>query len=814
MRESNKYDHHLLRKLRIYAEENPEKAGQAALLVHVRYTGDIETLRQCGLFVMGDAGGVAIGDINEANLEKLERLDNVVQISVQPPVHLTLNTSVPEIRADVVRTGSPPYTGAGTVIGIIDDGIDIFHKNFRNADGSTRIISIWDQTLVASGSQKLPDGFTFGVEFKGATDITNALANPDQPFAHKEGKIGHGSHVAGIAAGNGLQSDGCGSAGEFVGVAPEADLIIVKVVPDPTSPNQKVDVGLAAQYIFNTAASQSPAKPAVANISLSVGIGACDGTQPVEAFLDGLLNMTTGIAIVVAAGNSGSLGNATDKAPALYHSGFHSVKHIAATKHTTVTLLVPPDQKTAAFFEIWYSAGAGRLQFEITGPTQIKSAPVAVGAISVLVVGSSIVQVNSSISTLNNKGLIAVHINPMPGGASVPAGSWTVTLTEVGGADVDMDLWLDCDDVLQQTVVAFPDRVISHTINSPGTALNVITVGAYGSKDGVLADFSSRGPTYASDMRKKPDICAPGLETNPGAGIKAPKAYPDTGCCCDCCYDFYTDMMGTSQATPHVTGVVALMLQRNPNLTYDQLRATIQTFCRAPAGVSPLPNNDWGYGKVDAVLATSNIPPGSAYVGDPPVAVTGIDDSGNTPIPDSTTGIVPSATRQLPSYQLMEPSVPRPFPALTEAFPASSLRIAKALRDVALQGKDNPALQTLVFLVSMHFDEVRKLINTNRRVATRWHRMFGPELLRHMLWNKTSTQQEPLPVIPAILNNQNVGERMSGLFDVLFSYGSTRLRNDINHYGPLFLALPGASFSGLNSFLPSPETQHGAGGHA
>src|ERR1700760_3764526 len=120
MRESNKYGHHLLRKLRTHAKENPKEAGHATLPVMVRYTGDLETLRQAGLIVTGNVSGIAIGDIHQPDLEKLEKLDNVIYISPEPPLHALLDTSIPDIRADVVHAGNPPYTGAGVVIGVLD----------------------------------------------------------------------------------------------------------------------------------------------------------------------------------------------------------------------------------------------------------------------------------------------------------------------------------------------------------------------------------------------------------------------------------------------------------------------------------------------------------------------------------------------------------------------------------------------------------------------------------------------------------------------------------------------------------------------
>jgi subtilisin family serine protease len=822
MRKSNKYNHHLLRKLDTHAEEHPEKAGHAKLHVLVRYTGEIEKLRHAGLFVMGNAGGVAIGEINEGDLEKLEQLDNVIHISTEPPISPQLNTSVPEIHGDVVRNGSPSYTGAGVIIGVLDSGIDIFHKNFRKSDGSSRILSIWDQTIHATGSQQPPVGYTMGVEFT-ADDIKNALASPNTPFAHQDVRH-HGTHVAGIAAGNASQSGNCHESGTFWGVAPDADLVVVKVLTDPTSPtNPKPSLNLAAQYVFDIA--QKAKKAAVLNMSLSWGLGPRDGTSLEERYLDGLLTSTAGMAIVVAAGNSGGTGDAGDVARGIYLWGSHASKYIAANDETTVTLNVPAQYRGPSVpgpIEIWYTSGAGRLQVQVTGPTGIIEGPVAVGSATDykdLTIGSDVVRVRSSINSNNNKGQISLSIAPPPGGF-ITAGQWIITLTETAGTDVRMDLWTQNVELrMANIVVAFSDRVAASTICSPGTAKNVITVGAYGSQDGKLADFSGVGPTLADDGRIKPDLCAPGLESNPSEGIMAPKAKGTGGCCCDCCYSgFYTDFYGTSQATPHVTGVVALMLQKNPNQKIDDIIDIIQRTCREPPSpwLNFQPDYYWGYGKVDAQAAVGAVTPGGPYTGSPVlIADAPPGDTGEgTPVGSAPIAGQSSATT-MPAVTTFDskPNRARQLPPLSEAFPQPSLRMAKALRDVAVRGKNNPAVQALVGLVSMHFDEVSKLINTNRRIATKWHRMFGPELLRSMLWNRMSGQQEAMPVIPATLNNQDVSERMRSLFDVLIRYGSARLRNDVRSFGPLFFALPGATFSGL-TFPPHPETPHGAGWNA
>jgi subtilisin family serine protease len=816
MRQPAKYDAYLQHLLGEMEDAHPGTSSAVRLHILVAYTGDVEALRQHGMNVVGTAGGVAVGDIAVGDLERLEELDTVEFISAEPPLQPHLNTSIPEIHADLVRTASPSYTGSGVVIGICDSGIDIFHKNFQKPGGGSRILSIWDQTLTPTPPQGPPPGYTLGTLFAPA-DIANALANPDQPFAHQD-KLKHGTHVAGIAAGNGSQAGNCHGVGTFWGVAPDADLIVVKVLNDPPLPGApppatppQTSLTQAAQYIFQQAALIP--KPCVINMSLSWGISSRDGTTTEEKFIDGLLTGTQGRAVVISAGNDGRLGTDGDIADGLYNAGFHSAKHIAANGNATVTFVVPPDDKRRDLIEIWYSAGAGRLSVQLKDPTGAIGGPVAAGAATTtLNIGAATVRVTSAVNVAtNNKGLILLALNP-PANGSIPAGTWTITLTETAGTAVDMNLWIATEHGDPNPVLAFADRVRASTLNAPGTALNVITVASYGSQDGLLAESSARGPTLAADNRQKPDIAAPGLENSPSEGITAPLAKASGGCCCDCCYDFYTDMAGTSMAAPHVSGVVALMLQKNGTLTFDQLRATIQTFCRKPDGVT-LPNNDWGYGKLDAQLAVNNVPPASAAGPAPHDAPAPAPSPGPAPAPAGPApapagpapGPAPAAAASTVRSAGLAPglgaALPPPLPPLARAFPRSSLRIARAVQDAAARGKDNPAAHMAMWLVSTYFDEVRKLIDTNRRVATRWHRMFGPEILRQALWNQDSRA----PVLPGAVRDRPVADGLRGLLAVLDRFGSAALRQDLNRYGPLLLALPGADLSNLASlFLSEP----------
>src|SRR5262249_55521544 len=158
-------------------------------------------------------------------------------------------------------------------------------------DGSTRIVSLWDQTLKVQPGDNTPDPITYstgggsppkyvvhpkGVEFH-EKQINDALNNPDQPLRHQDDD-GHGTRVAGIAAGNGSQAGNCHGANYYQGVAPNADIVIVKTTFG------EVDSILGAAYVFQYAQLQK--KAAVVNLSLGNELGAHDGTSSEEKAYD------------------------------------------------------------------------------------------------------------------------------------------------------------------------------------------------------------------------------------------------------------------------------------------------------------------------------------------------------------------------------------------------------------------------------------------------------------------------------------------------------------------------------------------------
>jgi hypothetical protein len=206
-------------------------------------------------------------------------------------------------------------------------------------------------------------------------------------------------------------------------------------------------------------------------------------------------------------------------------------------------------------------------------------------------------------------------------------------------------------------------------------------------------------------------------------------------------------------AAPHVTGVVALMFQKNKNLDHLDIMMALNSTARDPADGSVLPNNDWGTGKVDATAAVNAAPA--------PAGGAGGGGGGGGPIPFwmPPTGIEMSERtlfRRLTHFQ-----------DWVLGFPAGHLYAS---------------------LVSRHFDEVLRLINTNRRVATVWHRNGGPALVRAAL---AIAEDPELAGVPDTANGEPLAPQLDRMLDSWRRYASPGLSADIDRYRAHVLALPG-----------------------
>ncbi len=384
--------------------ETSPSSEKKRIVVGVTHRGDIEALRAVGLQAGFNRNGMVAGSIAFEDLERLAAVPSVIYIEMIPEAHPTLDGTVSELRVPwkVPPTDPWPGRGAGVIIAVIDTGIDIFHDSFKTSPTTTRILELWDQSSNLAGGTAGPGGLG---KVYSRQQINDGLA-AGPPF-HSVDTNGHGTHVAGIAAGNGRQDDRCSGPGKYVGVAPEADLVIVKAISLPEGSSANVDDALSwcAQ-----AGSRHGNKPVVINCSFGSSAGSHDGTGWRDRQVDSILRpggtAPPGLAIVCAAGNDGA-------------NEIHENGTIAANSSVTVPFTIPEGSRKEDDLEIWYN-GTATLNMTLTAPpnpAQVGSnsiGPIAPGAAgSPFTIGGMTIAISSSsvpISVHNNQKLISIGI--------------------------------------------------------------------------------------------------------------------------------------------------------------------------------------------------------------------------------------------------------------------------------------------------------------------------------------------------------------------------------------------------------------------
>jgi subtilisin family serine protease len=587
---------------RLSVLEGTERAGLEAepakptVKVLVNFTGDIAALEAAGFEPRTIAGDVASGIVPLEKVDALASVPGMIQVELTRPMQSELDRSLGEIRADLVHAGPPGNRGSGVIVGIIDSGIDIMHGSFRRTDGSTRILSIWDQNLTPQAGESSPTGYAFGVEYS-APDIDACIAagGPPNTVRHTDSDniSGHGTHVAGIAAGDGSAAGGSDPAFTFVGVAPEADIIVVRndaFGGGGRGMGDSANTLDAVRYIFDRAATLN--RPVVINLSQGDNVGPHDGTSLLERGIDNLLG-GRGQAMVKSAGNEGARNR-------------HATGTISAGATETVRFNAPISNQWQDVIDIWYE-GADRFSISITSPDNNTSGTVAAGTTTTLTLANgNRVFVDSTLNNPNNNDN-RIYLRIDRGTATfIQSGNWSLNLTGTTVVNGRFDAWIDRN---IRPVPTFISHVSANgTISIPGTSQEVITAGSYVTNAagiGSLSTFSSRGPTR--DGRRTPTLCAPGewITSARASGISNGSGN-------------YHALPGTSMASPHVAGAVALMLERNPNLTQAEIRDCLINNARSDAFTGTVPNDDWGAGKLDAQAAFNcAAPPTLKFIDDP-----------------------------------------------------------------------------------------------------------------------------------------------------------------------------------------------------
>ena len=765
---------HALEVWKVRSAGSTELEGRRITVI-VTYTGAVAELERAGLATGRDEGGEVSGQIAFEDLERLAALPGVEHVEMQPDARPFLDETVAESRVPWKVPPGFAGKGAGVIVAVIDTGIDIFHESFKKAGGTTRILELWDQSSGLTGGSPPPAGFPQIGRVYNATQIQAALTAGTFESVDSNG---HGTHVAGIAAGNGSQDDRCSFPGRYVGVAPEADLVIVKAIALRSTDSS--DTREALRWCAAAGARHQNAgvnKPVVINCSWGSHGGAHDGNDYNDVSVDRILRpaaapIPAGLAVVCSAGNEGE--GYTHDAGTLQAGG--------PTATATHSFYMPTNSTAADPIVIWYDGG-GAITVTLTAPpstafpTTNTAGPFAPGgAGSPFTIGGMQVTMTSATAGSaihGNRKEIDISISTINANARMRDGVWTLTLTNAGPAAVNYDIWFQSNHVEGYPIFRLPDdsgdspaRRRNNTCGSPAMSRNAITVANYRG-DAIYAS-SSRGPAAfppgTPSGEVKPTVAAR------GAGTTSARSRNDSDVPSSCCDQKVTDMDGTSQAAPHVAGVVALMFEKNRLLTFEQVRGHIQHSARqdgipaaeAPVIIDPLPgipwSNIWGAGKLNAQVALNEIPAAALAGGGG-----GGGGGGTISLDEDSLGYTPHT-------------------------------IFSRLGDWRRRVGPRPGLMLVSSLVSEHVDEILRLINRNKRVGAVWRRNGGPAVVRHLLYGERS----PTTILPARVGGHEVLSLIPRFLPILARFGSARLKADIERFGAFLRLWPSADLAALD----------------
>ncbi|HEY5955405.1 MAG TPA: S8 family serine peptidase [Polyangiaceae bacterium] len=545
-----------------------------------------------------------------------------LRITWSAPRRVMMDQAVPLVRADIARD-QYGLTGKNVVVGIVDTGLDIRHADLRNADGKSRIAWLLDMSHEPVGLHpELEAAYRCSLDaspcavYSGA-DLDRLMANgtsSDEPVD----TYGHGTHVASLAAGNGLSSP----SPKYVGMAPDATIVAVRATRDGSGVIDDPDILSAVAFIFDVADNQLK-QPAVVNLSLGGDFGAHDGTSKLEVELGKFMGPNhPGHSVVVAAGNSGLLYYAKTWRP--NPLGIHTVAQVTAESSVRVPFYVgaSAEPKVPSQVYIWVASRPGdQLKVGLDSDHGTWIAPIPPGPElrhKRDSTGDYDAEIQNGVtesedpSAIDHSGAVVLIEGTFP-----TIKQFALRLEGRGTASIWIQPAGGVDPALNQMGALFTGALREGTVGIPGTARDIISVGAYldhlkwtdinGIKqlpsdllvsyyqqDEVL-EFSAAGPSAVDTL--KPDVVAPGgwvagamsrlTDPRTATGQDAMFTGTESDCMtatneCMVVDDTHALSSGTSMASPIVAGAVALLLERNPGLIQSEIIQALQ----AGAGIT------------------------------------------------------------------------------------------------------------------------------------------------------------------------------------------------------------------------------------
>ena len=534
----------------------------------VRHNGSLEALRNEGIRVDELAAGYAVLVVPESRIDQVSAMEQIVYIEKPKRLFFASNMARAASCLSTIQTSSGSgtggvgagagvisglesgLTGKGVLVAVIDSGIDYFHPDFRNPDGTTRIGLLADQDRDRIYTR---EEINAALETGSRSSALELVPSTDPS--------GHGTAVAAIAAGNGREGNGV-----YRGVAYESELMVVKLgTPLTDSFPRTTQLMKALDLVVRRA--QDMNRPLAVNISFGNTYGSHDGTSLLETFINDMSNIGRNV-IVAGTGNEGT-------------GAGHRAGSLVMGQEENAQLSIAP-YETGMGVQLWksyvdqFSIRLVTPSGEIIGPIDSRLGPQTLryGGTQILIYYGK----PSPFSRAQE-----VYFDFLPVRDYLDSGIWTFRLTPERIVTGRYDMWLPSRGILNPST-RFLRPVPETTLTIPSTAANVISVGAYDDSYRAYADFSGRGFTRQT-QQVKPDLAAPGVDivtARRGGGYEA--------------------VTGTSFAAPFVTGSAALLMQwgilqgNDPFLYGEKVKAYFTRGARHLPGYDVWPNERLGYG--------------------------------------------------------------------------------------------------------------------------------------------------------------------------------------------------------------------------
>ena len=545
----------------------------------VKYHGSLDRLREQNIVVEELIAGYAILTVPEALVDTVSDTPEIEY--VEKPKRFYYGQTFPAgtscFPPVIMRT--PFLNGRGVLLAVLDSGITWDLEVFRKADGSTRIRYLWDQTVSEETGDvrygKMPDGFSIGTEYT-AEEINAALQLPALDryrLIPSRDLSGHGTAVAGIAAGKSAD-------GFYTGAAPEAELIVVKLgLPENSGGVEEgfprtTEILRGVTYALRKAGQLN--MPLVINLSFGNSYGSHDGSSLLERFLDNASEIGKTV-ICVGSGNEGAARG-------------HFAGNI--TRDSRVELAVGNYERSLNI-QLWKNySDVFRVRLQSPGGEEAELTTNIQGGKYTLRLEQTRILVYLG-EPLPYAVAQEIYLEMIPvTGSYIDAGIWAIRLEPVMTVTGQYYLYLPAGNGRGDST-GFYRSTPQMTLTVPSTAAKVITVGAYDPVYDTYADFSGRG--YADSTRTigvaaagltKPDLVAPGVN------IQAPDVYGS-----------FLPVTGTSFATPIVGGAAALLMEwgivrgNDPYLYGEKVKSYLINGAKQLPGEREWPNARVGWGE-------------------------------------------------------------------------------------------------------------------------------------------------------------------------------------------------------------------------